>query len=325
MRKEFFLVALVAVSLSLVPFVGAVCAQEKFPSRPIEVVVPTPPGGGTDTVMRILAEAAEPILGQKVVVVNKPGGSGSVGLKYIASARPDGYTLGGLWGAPVTMVPHVIRVNFTLDDFSYVAQAGKYASIFCVRSEFPANSAKEFFDYAAKNPGKLTYANDGVGNSIHFSAERIFPQFGAKLRPVPFGGAGESIKALLGGHVDVYGGSPPPALPHMKAGTVRCLFVTTKERVELLPDVPSMTDLGRPDLDTPIWRGVLGPKGIPADRLALLEKAFLEAAKTEPFQKKMKDLGEFVSPTPGKEFEQLVRNESAAMAAIAKQLGLTPK
>jgi tripartite-type tricarboxylate transporter receptor subunit TctC len=248
-----------------------------------------------------------------------------VGLNYIARAKPDGYTLGGLWGAPVTMVPHVMKVAFTLDDFAYIAQVGSYASIFCVRSEFPAKTAKEFFDYAAKNPGKLTYANDGVGNSIHFSAERIFPAFKIKLRPVPYGGAGESIKALLGGHVDVYGGSPPPALPHVKAGTVRCLFVTTKERVELLPDVASMTDLGHPELDTPIWRGILGPKGIPSDRLALLEKAFLEAAQDEHFRNQMKELGEFISPAAAKDFERLVRTESAMMGTIAKQLGLGPK
>ncbi len=321
MRRRFGAVVLFAVLL----MAAVAGAQEKFPSRSIEVIVPTPPGGGTDLVTRILAEVAEPILGQKIVVINKPGGSGSVGLNYIAQAKPDGYTLGGLWGAPVTMVPHVIKVSFTLDDFSYIAQVGKYASIFCVRSEFPAKNAKEFFEYAAKNPGKLTYANDGVGNSIHFSAERIFPTFKAKLRPVPYGGAGESIKALLGGHVDVYGGSPPPALPHIKAGTVRPVFVTTRERVALLPEVPSMTDLGHPELDTPIWRGILGPKGIPPERLALLEKAFIEAAKSERFLKQMKELGEFISPSPGKDFELLVRTESAEMAAIAKQLGLGPK
>ncbi|HSB67881.1 MAG TPA: tripartite tricarboxylate transporter substrate binding protein [Candidatus Methylomirabilis sp.] len=304
---------------------GLTMAQEKFPAQPIEVIVPTPPGGGTDTVTRILAEAAEPILGQKIVVVNKPGGSGSVGLNYIAKAKPDGYTLGGLWGAPVTMVPHVIKVSFSVDDFTYITQVGKYSSIFCVLSTFPAKTAKEFFEYAAKNPGKLTYANDGVGNSIHFSAERIFPVMQAKLRPVPYGGAGESIKALLGGHVDVYGGSPPPALPHIKAGTVRPLFVTTKERIELLPDVPGMTDLGHPELDTPIWRGILGPKGIPADRVAILERAFREAAKSPSFLQSMKDLGEFITATTGKEFEQMVKAEAATMAVIAKQIGLAPK
>lgn len=329
MRREIgslgVLLGAIVVLAGVAGLLGEGRAQEKFPTRPIEVVVPTPPGGGTDTVMRILAEAAEPVLGQKVVVINKPGGSGTVGLNYISQSKPDGYTLGGLWGAPVTMVPHVIKVTFTLDDFSYITQVGKYSSIFCVRSEFPAKTAKEFFEYGAKNPGKLTYANDGVGNSIHFTAERIFPVMGVKLRPVPYGGAGESIKALLGGHVDVYGGSPPPALPHVKAGTVRCLFVATRERLEILPDVPGVADLGHPELDTPIWRGILGPRGIPADRVALLEGAFREAAKSPAFQKTMKGLGEFIVASTGKEFEQMVRAEAAAMAIIAKQIGLGPK
>ena len=300
-------------------------AQEKFPTRSIEVVVPAAPGGGTDMVMRILAEAAEPILGQKVVVINKPGGSGSVGLNYIAQAKPDGYILGGLWGAPVTMVPHVLKVSFTINDFTYITQVGKYASIFCVRAEFPANNAKEFFEYVAKNPGKLTYANDGVGNSIHFSGERVFIAMKVKLRPIPYGGAGESIKALLGGHVDIYGGSIPPPLPHIKAGTVRPIFITTKERVELLPDVPGVADLGHPELDTPIWRGILGPRGMAADRVAILEKAFREAAQSQRFRNQMKELAEFVVASTGKEFEEMVRAEAAAMAAIAKQIGLAPK
>lgn len=323
-RLGIVLWALLALGLGT-GFTDLASAQEKFPARSIEVIVPTPPGGGTDIVTRILAEAAEPNLGQKVVVINKPGGSGSVGLNFIAQAKPDGYTLGGLWGAPVTMVPHVIKVSFTLDDFTYITQIGKYSSIFCVRSEFPAKTAKEFFEYAAKNPGKLTYANDGIGNSIHFSGERVFLALKVKLRPIPYGGAGESIKALLGGHVDIYGGSIPPALPHIKAGTVRPLFVTTRERVDLLPDVPGVADLGHPELDTPIWRGILGPKGIPADRVTILERAFREAARSEKFQNQMKELAEFIVASSGKEFEQMVRAEAAAMAAIAKQIGLGQK
>jgi tripartite-type tricarboxylate transporter receptor subunit TctC len=298
---------------------------ETFPARPIELIVPAAPGGGTDIMARILAEAITPFLNQKMVVINKPGGSGTIGLATIAQAKPDGYTLGCVYNAPMTMVPHVLKTNFSLDQFSYVAMMAQGPMLFAVRSEFPAKTAKEFFEYAAKNPGKLTFAGDGVGNITHFSGERVFHAMNVKLRLVPYGGAGESIKALLGGHVDVYGGTVPPAAPHIKSGDVRPLFVTTREGVDLLPGVPGVASLGPNVPDTFIWRGVIGPKGIPADRLATLEKALQQAAQSEKVQKSLRDLGETMTFGSGKQFEEAVRTEAAAMAKSAKEIGLSPK
>lgn len=300
-------------------------SQEKFPTRPVNMIVPAAPGGGTDIMARILAEATEPFLGQKIVVVNKVGGSGTIGVDAIFQAKPDGYTLGCVWNAPLTMVPHVLKTSYLLSKFSYITQVAKGAVIFCVRSEFPAQTAEEFFDYARKNPGKLTYANDGVGNLIQFAGERMFHALKVKLRPVPYGGAGESIKALLGSHVEVYGGSVPPAMPHIKAGTVRAIFVTTRERIGELPGVVCASDLKHPEAATPIWRGVLGPAQIPADRLAIFEKAFRQGAQTQKVKDHLKALGETVVASSGKEFEALVLSEAAAMAAVAKEIGLAPK
>ena len=300
-------------------------SQEKFPTRPVNMIVPAAPGGGTDIMARILADATEPYLGQKIVVVNKVGGSGTIGVDAIFQAKPDGYTLGCVWNAPITMVPHVLRVNYNLDRFSYVSMVAKGAVIFCVRSEFPAKTAEEFFEYVRKNPGKLTYANDGVGNLIQFAGERMFHALKVKLRPVPYGGAGESIKALLGGHVDVYGGSVPPAMPHIKSGAVRAVFVTTRERIEELPDVVCASDLKHPEAATPIWRGVLGPEKITADRLAIFEKAFRQGAQTQKVKDHLFKLGETVVASSGKEFEDYAKAEAAAMAAVAKEIGLAPK
>jgi len=197
--------------------------------------------------------------------------------------------------------------------------------IFCVLTEFPAKTAQGFFDHARKNPGKLTYAGDGVGNIVHFSGERVFHAMNVKLRLVPYGGAGESIKALLGGHVDVYGGTVPPALPHIKAGTVRPLFITIKDRIEALPEVVGISDLGHPGVETFIWRGILGPKGIPSDRVAIIDKAVQQATQTQKVKDHLNKLGEMVWVASGKQFEEQVRTETTAMAAVAKQLGLAPK
>ncbi len=304
---------------------GAAAAGEKFPARPVELIVPAAPGGGTDIVARILAEAAEPLLGQKVVVVNKAGGSGTIGLSAILEARPDGHTVGCIYNSPLTMVPNVLRVKFTADDFGYVTMLAKGPMLFAVRSEFPAKNAAEFFELVTKTPGKYTYAGDGVGNIVHFSGERVFHVMSAKLRLVPYGGAGESIKALLGSHVDVYGGTVPPAIPHIKSGKVRPLFVTTKERVDALPDTPGVTELGRSAPETFIWRGIVSPKGVPAERVAILAKAFQQAVQSDAVRAKLKELGEAPVVADGQEFEKLAREETAEMAKVAKELGLSPK
>lgn len=299
-------------------------AGEKFPKKSVKLIVPTPPGGGTDIMSRILADAAEPFLGQKLVVINKPGGSGTVGINVIVKARADGYTLGSLWNSPLTMVPHVLKVPYTLDDLTFITQLTKGAMLFAVRSEFPAKTAEEFFEYVRKTPG-LTYAGDGVGNTAHFSWEKISQVKNAKLRLVPYGGAGESIKALLGGHVDIYCGSVPPALSHIKAGKVRAILVTTKGRVPVLPKAAGVSDLGHPEAATILWRGIIGPKGIPTDRIEILGKALRQGAQSQKMKDLMRKKGEEIVASSAKDFEELVRSEFAANAAVAKRLGLAPK
>ncbi len=306
-------------------FAATAGAQEKFPTHSIDIIVPSPPGGGTDITARLVANAAEPILGQKVVVINKPGGSSTIGTTEIMRARPDGYTIGVIHNAPLTIVPHVLKTTYTLNDYSYITQIAQGSLLFAVLSQFPAKTTAEFFEYARKNPGKLTYANDGVGNLLHFAGERVFRAMNVKLRPVPSGGAGESIKALLGGHVDVYGGSVPPGLPHIKAGTVRGVFVTTRERCPELPNLAGVADLGHPEAETFIWWGAIGPKNIPAERLAILEKALRQAAQSPKVRDQVKDLGGTLVASPSAQFQTMVRAESAAMAVAAKEIGLVPK
>ncbi len=329
-RKTYkvFFTSLVCLSLPL--FLGGqfenVAGADKFPSKPLEMIVPSHPGGGTDVLARLLIESAEPLLGQKVVVVNKPGASSTIGATELVKAKPDGYTLMCAHNASLTMAPHVIKTTYTLDDFSYVSWITKGALLFAVRSDSPYKTAEDVFEFALKNPLKLVYAGEGIGDTAHFSGEKVFQAKKVKLRLVPYGGSGESIKALLGGHVDLYGGSVLAAYPHIKAGKVRGIFVTTAERNPMLPEVPAIKDLGMPaESKTVLWRGIFGPKGIPSDRLAILEKAFQQAAKTAKVKTVLEQQGEESVGSSGKEFEELIRSEAAANSAVAKQLGLSPK
>jgi len=314
-----------ALALGTALLSGSALAQERYPSRPIEIIVPTPPGGGTDLVYRLLAELVEPTLGQKVVVVNKPGGGGVLGMTAMVSARPDGYTLAGVVNSPLTMVPHMQPAPYGLNDYVAISLADSSPGVLCAKADFPAKDAKELIEVLKKSPGKYTYGNDGVGGNIHMSFERIFLKAGVKLRPVPFGGAGETLKNFLGSHIDFFGGSVSTILPHVKDGSAKCLFVTGPERVTSLPNTMSLTDLGMADQSTMVWHGLVGPGKLPRDRIAILEKAFVTAARSERFKKEMETRGLKVEASSSADFRKLIDSEYKAMGEVAKNLGLTPK
>ena len=300
-------------------------AQEKFPSRPIEIIVPTPPGGGTDITARMLAELVEPMLGQKVVVVNKGGAGGALGMSAVVQSKPDGYTLGGLWNAPLTMTPHSQAVPYSPQDYVAIAYADSAPALLCTKPDFPANTGKEFIEVIRSNPNKYTYGNDGVVGMLHLSTERIFTKLGIKARPVPFGGAGETLKNFLGGHVDIYAGSIPPIVPHVKSGAAKCLLLTSKEKNAAVPQATSLSELGIPETATYLWHGIVGPKGIPADRIAILEKAFTQAAKSDKFRQSMESRGVTAEGGGAAEFRRLIDTEYKAMGEVVVSLGMAKK
>jgi tripartite-type tricarboxylate transporter receptor subunit TctC len=297
--------------------------QEKFPGHPLQMNVATPPGGGNDITARMIADVVAPILGQKMVIVNKPGASQTLGTTETAKAKADGYTLVTLSNAPMTLAHFVIKTAYTLDDFSYVSMLNKGVMVISVLSESPYKTADELFEFARKNPMKLTYGGDGIGNNAQFAAEKVFQGKGAKFRFVPYNGTGDVLKAALGGHVDIYSGSLMPLIPHIKAGKVRPLFVSSNKRVKLLPNVPGTDDLGLPKASMYLWRGVFGPKGIPADRMATLQKALQQATTSAKAREFYEEQGDEAYELTGKEMETMVRAEFAENAVVAKQIGLS--
>src|SRR3990172_979306 len=315
----------IVVCANLLCAASPAAAQEKFPSRPIKIIVPPPPGGGTDITARLLAELVEPMLGQKVVVVNKAGAGGTLGMSAVVQAKPDGYTLGGLWNAPLTMTPHSQAVPYSLQDYVAISLADTAPALLCTKPDFPANTGKEFIEVIRSNPNKYTYGNDGVVGMLHLSTERIFTKLGIKARPVPFGGAGETLKNFLGGHVDIYAGSIPPIVPHVKAGAAKCLLLTSKEKNAAVPQAASLSELGIPETATYLWHGIVGPKGIPPDRIAILEKAFARAAKSDKFRQLMEAKGVTVEGSGAAEFRKLIDNHFKAMGEVVTSLGMAKK
>lgn len=297
----------------------------KFPSRTIQLNVATVPGGGNDITSRLIADVVSPILGQKLLIFNKPGASQTLGANETAKSKPDGYTLVTLSNAPLTLAHFVLKVPYTLDDFSYICWVNSGVMAIAVMEDSPLKSAEELFEFAKKNPRKLTYGGDGIGNNAQFAAEKVFQGKGAKVRFVPYGGTGDVLKALLGGHVDIYSGSLMPLIPYIKAGKIRPLFVSSSKRVNLLPNVPGTADLGLPNAAMYLWRGIVGPKGIPADRLAILEKALQQATLSPKVKAFFEEQGDEAVAASGKEFEKMVRAEAAENAIVAKQIGLAPQ
>ena len=316
-------VGLPIVLLSLAPAVAS--AQEKFPSKPIEMIIPVAPGGGVDTSHRLIAELAEPLLGTKIVVINKPGSSGALGTSAIIQARPDGYTIGGIWNAPLTMTPHILSVPYGPNDYIAVSQTTSAPTIVCAKKAFPASNGKELIELFRQNPRKYTYGNDGIGNVVQLAVERILIKFDAKARGVPFNGAAETLKAFLGDHIDLYAGSIAPMQPYLKDGSAKCLIVTSVEKNDAAPEATSLSELGIPDEATSNWRGIIAPKHVPADRVTILEKAFRAAAQSDRFRAVIAARGEEARSASSAEMQQQLDAEYRAMGTIINAIGLAKK
>jgi tripartite-type tricarboxylate transporter receptor subunit TctC len=296
-----------------------------FPERPITLIVPAPPGGGTDVFARKLAELAEPILKQKIVVENRAGDGGALGTSQVISSRPDGHTLGLVWNGPLTIGPHTRQTTSTPDRYRALLQIGYAPYVLCALPEFPARNAKQLVAYLQANPGKYTYGSDGPGGMMQLAAGRIFSKLDVKVRPVSFAGAGETAINFLGGHVTFYGGSLPPILPHIKAGKAKCLLLTTAGDHPALPEASGLNALGIASEETLLWWGLIAPNGIPPDRLKTLTAAFHRAATDPHFRETMAYQGATFALKDGPAMERAVREELAALGAVAKAIGLDPK
>src|SRR5438876_6526181 len=244
-RRFFVLPVLLALFFG---FSAESVGQEKYPNRPITIVAPFPPGGVADLTARPVAAAMEKILKNPVVVVNKTGAAGAVGMQFVATGRPDGYTL-LLALSSISIIPEADKLfgrppAFTVDQFAPIALVSADPTILVVRAESPWKTAKEFIDDAQKRPGQISYSSSGVYGTLHMAMALLEHGANVKLRHVPYSGAGPALTAILGGHVDALASGPAVVLPHIKAGKLRALAGWGDARVASLPDVPTFKELG---------------------------------------------------------------------------------
>ena len=266
-------------------------AQSDYPTKPIQIIVAWSAGASEDLRNRALAVTMEKVLGQPVVVVNKPGAAGTLGLTLVAKAKPDGYTLGSASTSPILFAPHVQKVEYdSLKDFTYIAGTCIQPYGIVVRSDAPWRTFQEFINYVKENPGKIKYGSFGVGGLAHIYMEALAKEWNLHWVHVPFKGDAPNLTALLGGHVPISAASSA-FVPHLRAGKLRLLALFTGTRMTEFPEVPTLKELGfKYDLRGNEVLGILGPKGLSQDIVKKLEKAIEKAVESEEFKKAMETL-----------------------------------
>jgi tripartite-type tricarboxylate transporter receptor subunit TctC len=257
-------VGIIAAVASLIGLFAASAQAQTYPSQPIKLIVATPPGGIADLVGRTLAQKLSEA-GKTAVVENRTGGAGAIAATAVAKAPPDGYTLYIGFHQTQTILPHLMT-NLTYDaekDFAPVGLIAAAANVLVVHPSVPANSVRELIAYAKANPGKLTYASQGNGSSGHIVGEQFKQATGTTIMHVPYRGAAPAVQDLVAGHVSMLFDIAPLAKTQIEAKTVRGLAVGGSQRLSVLPDVPSMAEVGLPELEGGPWFGLLAPAGTP--------------------------------------------------------------
>lgn len=317
MKMKYALIGLVALSAGIAP------AFAEYPDRTIELTIPAGAGGGTDTSARKLALLLEEKLGTSIAVLNVGGGGGSVGTSQFMQAKPDGYSLFATWNSPLTTVPQVQNVAYTLDSFTPIASTSETAYTLCVKEDFPANTGEEFLNELANNPDKYTYGNDGIGGTMQLAAERIFQIREIKAVAIPFGGAGETLQNFLGDHVDIYGGSISTVLPYVETKEAKCLLVTSAADVPALPQAAGLAQLGLEGEETLLWRAILGPKGLDPMIVEKMATVISESVNDPSYVEFLATKGEVPNVLTGDDLAKRLQAEYDALATVSKALGLS--
>ncbi len=308
--------------LALVAAASTAVAQT-FPSRPVKIIVPFPPGGSADAAARIIAEKTSEEWKQPVLVENKPGAGTTIAAAFVAGSVPDGYVL-YLTGPISHAVSAALYKNLGYDAVSSFAAVARLASapfILVVHPSVKANSVRELIELARARPGALTYASSGSGAAPHLAAEMLASMTGTKFVHVPFKGTAPALVALLGGQVD-FQIADVAAIPHVRAGKLRALAVTTARPSALVPGVPSVAESGVPGFDVPSATGILAPAGTPKEIVAKINSAINRALATGEVRQRLNAQGFEPAPATPEEFAAFLASEVRKYARIIQEAGV---
>src|SRR5438552_3315725 len=302
---------------------ASLCAQD-YLSRPITMIVPFPPGGVADIVGRPLASVMQKSMKQPIVVVNRTGAGGAVGMAAVAKSAPDGYTI--LMGlSSISIFPVSDRINgkeppYELKDFAPIALVTADPTVLVVRADGPYKTVKDFVDAAKANPGKINYSSSGVYGTLHVAMEIFANAAGIKLFHIPYQGGGPADTALLGGQAEPSPQGPAAAIGQIKAGKMRALASWGTERLKLLPDIPTFKELGY-DAEFYIWTGVFAPATTPPAVIQKLRAAVKDAATSEDFKATMEKVSTPVAYLDAPEFQKYWDKDAARLKSALEKIG----
>ena len=309
--------------VALVLWVSLSAYAQPFPSKPVRLIVPFPPGGAVDYYARAVQNRLQETLGQPILIENRSGAGGMVGADLVVKAAPDGYTL--LVGNIASLAMNVgLYSKMTYDprkDLTPIIRTVAVNYVMTVHPSVPARSVKELIDHAKANPGKLSYGSAGSGSAPHLATELLKQRAGIDMLHVPFKGGGPMVADLLGGQIHIVIADQANLMPHVKAGKLRALAVGTLERSASYPDIPTIAESGFPGFEARAWQGIAGPANLPADIVTQLNAAFAKAMAFPEVHQRLLDGGlDPITGTP-EAFAAFIRSEIDKWSKVAKDVG----
>ncbi len=295
-------------------------SAETYPSRPIKIIVPYPPGGTSELLARVLAKKMGEDFGQSVVVENVGGASGAIGAGRVASAAPDGYTLLFGYSTQVTIVP-VLHKDLAYDpikSFTPIGGVARFHFLMTANAKKPFKTLPDLVSYAKKHPGEVTFATPGIGTTTHMLGELLQLDQGIKLLHVPYRGGALAINDYVAGRVDTYSDAPAPLLPWIEKGTITPLAVTSDKRLPDLPNVPTVIEAGMPGLNVSVWTALFAPAGTPQNVISKLQTELQKALKDKDVVERFTKSRYEIFPDSGSEITTLIKKDRTRWEAVAK-------
>nr|MBF0683279.1 tripartite tricarboxylate transporter substrate binding protein [Pseudomonas sp.] len=298
-------------------------AHAEYPDRPIRLIVPFSAGGSSDVLGRLLAEAIRPILGQPIIVENKPGAGGNIGGDLVAKSKPDGYTLLLAAAGPTVINPHLYK-NMTFDpakDLAPITVIAREHNLMAVNPSVPAKNLSEFIEHAKKHPATLSFGSPGNGTPAQLAGELLKQQAGIQMQHVPYKGSAPAVSDLVAGHIHVMIDNMPALLPQVQAGRLRALAVPSDARAQAMPDVPTFEESGLEGYVVMAWKSLMAPAGTPAAVIDKVQAAVAQALQDPELRKRLVDLGaEPWGSTPA-EFRKQIETETAWWGDLIQRTG----
>ena len=312
------------ISAMVLATAGAVASAQPFPNKPITMIVPFPPGGIADLTARVLAPAMSNILGQNIVIENRAGAGGAVGMAHVAKQRPDGYTLMTALSS-IVIIPVSDQVSgrapmYQMTDFTPIALLSADPTILLVPADSPWKTLDDLIRDAKARPGKISYSSSGVYGTTHTAFEMLAQSAGVQMLHVPYKGGGPAMTALLAGEVAITAQSPGVANPHVKSGKVRVLGSWGATRLPSIAEAPTMKELGY-DVEFYIWAALFAPAGMPPDVLAKVRGAARQAVQDAKFRSSMAGMNTPINYMEGAEFDAFIAQDAKRLGEVVRRMG----